>query len=99
MPAGNATVSIYREQRWGFLLPVAYAAEVPITATSERPLSAPEEQEPGFELLLCFVSLFVPLNLLIGFAVFFLIAPVRRSDAFLASVSELQALVAEPRPD
>ena len=80
-------------------LPAARAAEVPIASVSERPLSEPEQQELEFDLPLWFVSLLAPLNLLVGFAVFFLVASPRRPDAFLASVSELQALVSEPQSD
>lgn len=80
-------------------LPTAQAAEAPVARTRQSTLPEPEGKEAAFELPLWFVSLLAPLNLLVGFAVFFLVASPRRADAFLASVSELQALVGEPQPD
>jgi hypothetical protein len=58
------------------------------------------ESETGFELPLWFVAALAPVNLLVGFAVFFLLTPPGVPERFFAQLSELQALLeaADPPP-
>ena len=71
-------------------------AQQPLVQSPQtRPPAETAAESEIFELPLWFVAALAPVNLLVGFAVFFLLTPVTLPERFLGELARLQALLSE----